>query len=346
MKELAKIDDIDSSININDLLISYNTDSYAPIFLKHVNNIPLDDNELSQIPKIFMKFINNNQIIIDSNKIIRINNKIYISLSFQPIILSYLHRYHRSSTAMIQLCNTLFVMLNSTAVIRTFYSNCKIFDHKNESKLTNMETNIELYASNLSNVKFDIVSSDDDLNITEETNNESFIVKSKVKWDKLTLDYIMLSSKYGFLSKQQFNGYKGLCQYLIEKCVIENIKEYFIMVSNFMDLFSIEDLDNYFNNGLLDDEKILQSMNDNFKKECIIYATNLMIELKLSGEKMLNIIKSLFIMSKEELLDFKDKYSINIKSNGRHQYLKNHSSKNMAHFFQRLSNQRLWFFIT
>ncbi|CEF61494.1 Hypothetical protein SRAE_0000061700 [Strongyloides ratti] len=34
--------------------------------------------------------------------------------------------YHRSSTAMIHLANTLFVMINCTSLIRQYYSNCKI----------------------------------------------------------------------------------------------------------------------------------------------------------------------------------------------------------------------------
>uniref|UniRef100_A0A0K0FHG9 Reverse transcriptase domain-containing protein n=1 Tax=Strongyloides venezuelensis TaxID=75913 RepID=A0A0K0FHG9_STRVS len=98
MKELAKIDDVDSCIDLNSLIVSYASDPFAPILIK---------------------------IAKDSNNVIRINNKIYLPQLFQNNILSYLHMYHRSSTTMIHLAKTLFVMINCTSLIRQYYANCK-----------------------------------------------------------------------------------------------------------------------------------------------------------------------------------------------------------------------------
>uniref|UniRef100_A0A0N5CBN3 Integrase catalytic domain-containing protein n=1 Tax=Strongyloides papillosus TaxID=174720 RepID=A0A0N5CBN3_STREA len=125
MKELAKIDDVDSFIDLNSLIDSYASDPYAPILIKIANGIKPDHQDLSILPKLIFKFIDNNQIVLDSNNVIRINNKIYVPQLFQNNILSYLHMYHRSSTAMIHLANTLFVMINCTSLIRQYYSNCK-----------------------------------------------------------------------------------------------------------------------------------------------------------------------------------------------------------------------------
>uniref|UniRef100_A0A0K0EVF3 Ribonuclease H n=1 Tax=Strongyloides venezuelensis TaxID=75913 RepID=A0A0K0EVF3_STRVS len=125
MKELAKIDDVDSCIDLNSLIVSYASDLFAPILIKIAKGIKADYQDLSVLPKLIIKFADNNQIVLDSNNVIRINNKIYVPQLFQNNILSYLHMYHRSSTAMIHLANTLFVMINCTSLIRQYYANCK-----------------------------------------------------------------------------------------------------------------------------------------------------------------------------------------------------------------------------
>ncbi|CEF61493.1 Hypothetical protein SRAE_0000061600 [Strongyloides ratti] len=76
MKKLTKIDDFDSYINLANLINSYSSDLFAPILTKIACGIVPDSQDISTLPKIIAKFINNDQIVLDSNNVIRINNNV------------------------------------------------------------------------------------------------------------------------------------------------------------------------------------------------------------------------------------------------------------------------------
>uniref|UniRef100_A0A0K0FSZ4 Integrase catalytic domain-containing protein n=1 Tax=Strongyloides venezuelensis TaxID=75913 RepID=A0A0K0FSZ4_STRVS len=125
LRELVK-DNALESIEVSDIVRSYISDFPATLFCKVVANQDISDIELKQLSFSLRQYINTDSISIDSDGLIKINNKIYIPSSYEDDLLKLLHRYHRSASAMISLCKSQFILENYSTKINNYHQSCSI----------------------------------------------------------------------------------------------------------------------------------------------------------------------------------------------------------------------------